>query len=118
MTPPHRGQCSRAGLAFTNQTLVGGLDETSAVPSGRPARPEAASSVAPVASGYEHSLRPCLGTISAPRGRARFRQALQGAPADRQLGPAEAGSPGVCSRLSTSWTPWTLRALPTSSSIS
>src|SRR6266498_3359738 len=78
MTPPHRGQCSRAGLAFTNQTLVGGLDETSAVPSGRPARPEAASSVALVASGYEHSLRPCLGTISAPRGRARFRQALLG----------------------------------------
>src|SRR5919204_594005 len=38
--------------------------------------PEAACSVAPVASGYERSLRPCLGTSIAPRGRATFRQSL------------------------------------------
>jgi len=46
--------------------------------------PRAASSVAPVASGYEHSLRPCLGTTSTPRGRAAFRQAL---PSPRAAGP-------------------------------
>ena len=38
--------------------------------------PRAASSVAPVASGYERSLRPCLGTTIAARRRAIFRQAL------------------------------------------
>jgi RNA polymerase sigma-70 factor (ECF subfamily) len=37
--------------------LVGALDETSAEPPERAARPDAASSVAPVASGYAHSLR-------------------------------------------------------------
>src|SRR6185503_10765753 len=56
--------------------LKGGLDEKPAVPSERAARPEAASSVAPVASGYEHSLRPCLGTTIAPQRRALSRQAL------------------------------------------
>jgi 16S rRNA (guanine966-N2)-methyltransferase len=40
------------------------------VPSERAARPEAASSVASVASGYERSLRPCLGTTIAFRRRA------------------------------------------------
>jgi polyphosphate kinase len=40
--------------------------------------PMAASSVAPVASGYEHSLRPCPGTSIAPRRRAIFRQTLLG----------------------------------------
>src|SRR5437870_6519904 len=55
---------------------MGGLGETTSEPSGRAVRPEAASSVAPVPSGYEHSLRPCLGTSIAPRRRATFRQAL------------------------------------------
>jgi len=56
--------------------LKGGLDEKPAVPPERAARPESASSVAPVASGYEHSLRPCLGTTIAPRRRALFRQTV------------------------------------------
>src|SRR5438034_6929582 len=43
---------------------------------GRAARPEAASSVAPVVVHYRDSLRPCLGTAIAPRPRARLRQAL------------------------------------------
>ena len=38
--------------------------------------PRTASSVAPVANSYERSLRPCLGTIIAPRRRATFRQTL------------------------------------------
>src|SRR5439155_13131550 len=58
------------------QTHVGGLDETWSVPSGRAVRPEAASSVGPVAIHYRASLRPCLGTAIAPRRRARFRQTL------------------------------------------
>ena len=45
-------------------------------PQGRAARPEAASSVAPVASGHERSLRPCLGTTIAPLREAAFRRAL------------------------------------------
>src|SRR6185437_16710191 len=56
--------------------LVGGFDETVARLSGRAARPDAASSVAPVPSRYEHSLRPCLGTSITPRGRGPFRQTL------------------------------------------
>ena len=59
------------------RVCVGGLDETPAEPPERAARPEAASSVAPVPSRYERSLRPCLGTSIAPRRRAIFRQALQ-----------------------------------------
>src|SRR5215831_7074097 len=55
---------------------LGGLDETTSVPSGRAARPEAASSVGPIAVHYWASLRPCLGTVIAPRRRARFRQTL------------------------------------------
>src|SRR4051812_29926972 len=58
---------------------VGGLDETSAVPPEHAARPDAASSVAPVVIHYRDSLRPCLRTISAPRRRATFRQTLLGA---------------------------------------
>jgi F-type H+-transporting ATPase subunit a len=54
----------------------GGLGETAAEPSGRAARPEAASSVAPISRRYGRSLRPCLGTTIAPRQRALFRQAL------------------------------------------
>src|SRR5512133_1873940 len=42
----------------------------------RAARPEAASSVAPVPDRYERSLRPCLGTTIAPQRRALSRQAL------------------------------------------
>src|SRR5215213_1257298 len=45
---------------------IGGLDETSTEPPGRAARPEAASSAAPVPFLYERSLRPCLETIIAP----------------------------------------------------
>ena len=54
----------------------GGSDETRPMPSGRAARPDAASSVALVASRYERSLRPGLGTTIAPRGRAAFRRSL------------------------------------------
>src|SRR3954454_19310268 len=54
----------------------GGLDETWSVPPGRAVRPEAASSVGPIAIHYWASLRPCLGTAMAPRRRARFRQTL------------------------------------------
>jgi hypothetical protein len=46
------------------------------VPSGRAVRPEAASSVGPVAIHYRDSLRSCLGTATAPRRRTRFRQTL------------------------------------------
>src|SRR5947207_1048323 len=56
--------------------LVGGLDETWSEPPGRAVRPEAASSVGPIAIHYWASLRPCLGTAIAPRRRARFRQTL------------------------------------------
>src|SRR5205823_10125256 len=55
---------------------LGGLDETWPEPSGRAVRPEAASSVGPIAIHYWASLRPCLGTAIAPRRRARFRQTL------------------------------------------
>src|SRR5256885_10469266 len=44
----------------------GELDEIATVPPGRAPRPDAASSVAPVATHYRGSLRPCLGTIIAP----------------------------------------------------
>src|SRR3954452_10361177 len=60
------------------------------MPPERAARPDAASSVAPVASRYERSLRPCLGTTIAPRRRALFRQTLLGVSSvlagDSQLG--------------------------------
>src|SRR5215468_2294870 len=56
---------------------LGGLDETTSVPSGRAARPAAVSSVGPIAIHYWASLRPCLGTAIAPRRRARFRQSLR-----------------------------------------
>src|SRR6266571_6677069 len=46
------------------------------MPPGRAARPDAASSVAPIANCYRHSLRPCLGTTIASRRRAAFRQTL------------------------------------------
>src|SRR5437764_5092805 len=54
------------------------------MPSGRAVRPEATSSVGPIAIHYWASLRPCLGTAIAPRRRARFRQALLGAGGARQ----------------------------------
>src|SRR4026209_1031937 len=54
----------------------GGLNEIPAVPPERAARPDAASSVAPVPSRHERSLRPCLGTTIALRRRAESRQAL------------------------------------------
>jgi VanZ family protein len=60
------------------RALTEGLDETSSVPPGRAARPDAASSAASVPSRYERSLRPRLGTSIAPRRRAKFRQALPG----------------------------------------
>src|SRR5215204_4676265 len=55
---------------------LGGFGEIAAVPPGPAARPEAASSVAPVSHRYERSLRPCLGTTIAPLRRAAFHQAL------------------------------------------
>src|SRR6266536_2596396 len=59
-----------------SRTTLRGLGETQTVPSERAARPQAASSVAPVASRYERSLRPRLGTGFAPRRRAASRQGL------------------------------------------
>src|SRR3954453_21344933 len=41
--------------------------------------------------GYRHSLRPCLGTTSTPRGRAALRQTLLG-------GPAPAAPARICAR--------------------
>src|ERR671914_1367820 len=50
---------------------------------GSAARPEAASSVAPIGNCYRRSLRPCLETTIAPLQRATFRQTLLGsAPMD------------------------------------
>src|SRR5262245_40329044 len=49
------------------------------VPPGCAARPDAASSVAPVLTQYERSLRPCLGTSIATRRRGLFRKTLLGA---------------------------------------
>src|SRR5436190_12099854 len=46
------------------------------MPPERAARPDAASSVAPVVIHYRDFLRPCLRTSIAPRRRATFRQAL------------------------------------------
>src|SRR6185312_4922339 len=74
----------RGGTRLDGGPLVGGPDETSSVPSEHAARPDAASSVAPVPSRYERSLRPCLGTTIAPRGRAPSRQRLL-EPGRRQL---------------------------------
>src|SRR5207247_5634765 len=70
--PARRRRRRRARLS----TALGGLGETQSVPSDRAARPQAASSVAPIASCYWRSLRPCLGTTIAPRRRATFHQAL------------------------------------------
>src|SRR3954470_5518648 len=53
----------------------GGHGEMPTEPPEHAARPEAASSVAPVASSYEHSLPPCLRTTIAPRRRASSPQA-------------------------------------------
>src|SRR5439155_25001510 len=46
---PRRGPRRPQTAAASDPRLVGGLDETSAMPSGRPARLDAASSVAPIA---------------------------------------------------------------------
>src|SRR5206468_12389957 len=69
--------CSKctAGTRLSDRPS-GGLGETSAVPPDRAARPDSASSVAPVVIHYRDSLRPCLRTSIAPRRRATFRQAL------------------------------------------
>ena len=64
-----------------------------AVPPGRAARPDAASSVAPVPSRYERSLRPCLGTSIAPRRRALFRQTLLAESGPPHGGVMAAGPP-------------------------
>jgi hypothetical protein len=62
------------------------------VPSGRAARPEAASSVAPVPTGYarsgERSSSHTLGTTNAPRRRATFHQPLLATAALSLLGAA------------------------------
>ena len=65
--------------------LLGGFGEIPAVPPGRAARPQAASSVAPVSQGYERSLRPCLGTSIAPWRRALSRQTLQAEPSSGRV---------------------------------
>jgi hypothetical protein len=57
---------------------IGGLAEMPSEPPGRAVRPEAASSVGPIAIHYWASLRPCLGTAIAPRRRAASRQTLLG----------------------------------------
>src|SRR5206468_7284343 len=71
--------CSKctAGTRLSDRPS-GGLGETSAVPPDRAARPDPASSVAPVVIHYRDSLRPCLRTSIAPRRRATFRQTLLG----------------------------------------
>ncbi len=62
-------------------------------PSGRAARPSASSSVAPVASGYERSLRPCLGTTIAPRRRGLIlTRALRPRPRARAIARASASA--------------------------
>src|SRR5205814_2313375 len=72
-----RGRLVRAHFGRDGRELgLGGLDETWPEPSGRAVRPEAASSVGPIAIHYWAFLRPCLGTAIAPRRRARFRQTL------------------------------------------
>src|SRR5256714_10685642 len=72
-----RSSTTRSVLTPRNpKRCPGGLDETSAVPPERAARPDAASSVAPVVIHYRDSLRPCLRTSIAPRRRATFRQTL------------------------------------------
>src|SRR5438046_2116826 len=62
--------------ASTSSSARRRADETWSEPPGRAVRPEAASSVGPIAIHYWASLRPCLGTAIAPRRRARFRQTL------------------------------------------
>src|SRR5919109_209968 len=54
----------------------GGFGEIWSEPPGRAARPDAASSIAPIVIHYRGSLRPCLGTSIAPLRRATFRQTL------------------------------------------
>src|SRR2546422_10809408 len=78
---PARGRLDAGGRAHVARglprlALLGGLDETASVSSGRAVRSEAASSVGPIAIHYWASLRPCLETAIAPRRRARFRQTL------------------------------------------
>jgi hypothetical protein len=53
------------------------------VPPGRAARPEDCVLSRARSKTYERSLRPCLGTIIAPRRRATFRQTLLGLATDR-----------------------------------
>src|SRR5204862_876755 len=72
---PGREGASRRGRDSGD---LGGLDATWSKSSGRAVRPDAASSVGPIAIHYWASLRPCLGTAIAPRRRARFRQTLLG----------------------------------------
>jgi hypothetical protein len=62
--------------ALLADDFLEGLAKRGAVPPGRAARPEAASSVAPIATHYRRSLRPGLGTSIAPRRRATFHQPL------------------------------------------
>src|SRR4051812_42725484 len=70
----------------SRRSLTGRERRHTGVPSGRAGRPDAASSVAPVASGYERALRPSLGTSIAPRRRTAWRRPLpvllKGVPGD------------------------------------
>src|SRR5205823_5959448 len=81
--PPLRRLRGSRVLALPHARLggeLGGFGETPAVPPDRAARPDPASSVAPVVVHYRDSLRPCLRTSIAPRRRATFRQTLLAPP--------------------------------------
>ena len=56
--------------------LLGGFGETWSVPPGHAARPECCVLSRAESRNYRRSLRPCLGTSSAPLRRATFRQTL------------------------------------------
>ena len=64
--------CSRTAAQFR----LGGSGGLSAVPPGRAARPEASSVSRADSNRYRRSLRPSLGTSTAPRRRATLRQTL------------------------------------------
>ena len=74
--PPDAGHERRRRLALDELEGQQGLAETRLCRRAALLAPRASSSVAPVASGYERSLRACLETTIAPRRRATFRRDL------------------------------------------
>jgi hypothetical protein len=74
LTIANGARSSNNKLCFVE--IGSGSGETPTVPSAHAGRPDAASSVAPIEHRYRRSLRPCLGTTSARRQRAAFRQTL------------------------------------------